>query len=341
MTDLDVLFPLSLSNSSLGDFWSCELKGFRGQIQKLVGAGTSPDLLAGSAFASACEIARKAFYEEEISQEEAIELGQTFILKSPDTGHPIKTNERVALSFKKYIEAFPFSREFQPCQLEGGSYAIEYRFELDTGIPHPDLPDRNILFTGLLDGLYEQRVHGEVINRYVLDEKTTARVSRVRGTKVVDLEKEADLFRASGQLIGYAFAAQQLGIDITAGLIRRVPMLTTHEPAFELELPITKFMKDRWAEATFEKIKELKDRYVYYRDNVKGVEGAYPHSVFYPSYSTSCTAYNRKCQFMEGCLHKRGESILAATHSQLVKAMDKEGNRLLIPLDEYKQKLGL
>ncbi len=337
---IDTFFPLIFSNSLLSSFWSCELKGFRSNIQHLVGSGTNPDLLAGSAFASACEIARKAYYEEGISQDEAIELGEEFILNSPDTGHKIKTNERVALTFKKYIKDFPFTKEFKPCELADGSHAIEYQFKLDTGIAHPDLPDRNIMFSGMLDGLYEKSYNGEVISRYVLDEKTTARINRIPGTKVVDLEKEADIFRASGQLIGYSFAAEKVGIDITSALIRRVPILTAHEPAYELEIPITPFMKARWAEATFEKIQELKDRYIYYKENILGVKGAYPHSVFYPTYQASCNSYFRQCSYISGCLYEEGEELLEATYKQEVLVLNKDGTRIRVPLEEYKKKVG-
>jgi len=341
MSKLDVIFPLTISNSSLSTFWSCELKGFRASIQHLKGVNSNPDLLAGGAFAKACEIARKSFYNEGTSQEEAIARGMDYILTSPDTGHAIKTNERVAYAFQKYITEFPFNSEFKPCTLPDGSHAIEYKFEIDTGIPHPDLPDRNILFTGVLDGLYEQVINGKVTNRYVLDEKTTARVSRISGTKSVDLEKEADIFRASGQLIGYAFAAENLGINITSGLIRRVPILKNHEPAYELEIPITKFMREQWAVSTFEKIRELVAKYEYYKGNILNVKGANPHSVFYPTYGGGCNAYNRLCPFIEGCLTKDGESLLAATYKQEVNIMREDGERVSIPIVSYKKELGL
>jgi len=318
------------------------MKFFRSNIQHLKSSLTNPDLLAGGAFANACELARKAYYNEGLSEEEAIELGEEFILTSPDTGHSIKTNERVALTFKKYIKSFPFTKEFKPCVLADGSHAIEYFFSLDTGIKHPDLPDRNIKYTGLLDGFYEKSVNGEVIGRYVLDEKTTSRVSRVKGTKEVDLEREADIFRASSQLIGYSVAAQRLNnIKITSGLIRRVPIMVKHEPAYELDIPITQFMRDQWEVATYERIRELVERYIYYRDNVKDNSSMFPHSVFYPSYGSSCNAYMKMCGYAAGCLHKQGEKELAMIFDQTVGTMSEDGQRGLTSLAEYKKGLGL
>jgi len=335
MSNLETMFPLTISNSSLSTFQSCELKGFRANIQHLKGVNSNPDLLAGGIFAKACEIARKTFYNEGFCQEEAIARGVEYILNSESIVHTIKTNERVAYNFEKYIETFPFNRFFKPCTLSDGSHAVEFRFELDTGIQHPDFPSKNILFTGFLDGLYEQVVDDKVVGRYVLDEKTTSRISRIPGTKIVDLEKEADNFRASGQLVGYAVAAENLGISITGGLIRRIPLLKNYEPAFELEIPITRFMKDQWIVSTFSKIEELVEKYKIY----KKTKPQFPHGVFFPTYGTSCHVYNRTCPFIEGCLTKDGETVLATTHKQEVSFTNKDGERKLISLHEVKKTL--
>ena len=349
MSKLDIMFPLSFSNSSLSSFSTCSLKGFRSSMQKLVGSNTkSGHLLAGGAFASACEEARKAYYIKKLSQEEAVAIGVDLILDSPDTGHAIKTNERVALAFRKYLKEFPFVDNFRPCELEDGSHAIEYEFSLDTGIPHPDLPDRNIMFTGILDGLYEKlSTSGEIVSRFVLDEKTTGDVFRISGSKcaaypngLVNLDKELNLFKTSGQMIGYSYAANSLGINIDSALIRRVPIMSKHEAAYELKIPITPFMREMWAISTFEFISELKDRYIYYRDNVKDVKGSYPHSVFYPTYSNSCNAWGEECRYMAGCLNREGGQVLAVTHKQMVGERV-DGKRILTPLKEYKERFGL
>lgn len=349
MGKLDVMFPLSFSNSSLSSFNTCSLKGFRSSIQKLVGNNvkTSGHLLAGGAFAAACEEARKAYYVEKVSQEEAVARGVDIIEDWEDTGHAIKTNERVALTFRKYLKEFPFVDTFRPCELVDGSHAIEYEFSLDTGIAHPDLPDRNITYTGILDGLYEKIVAGEIVSRFVLDEKTTGSVFRIEGSKcaaypngLVDLDKELNLFKTSSQMIGYSYAANSLGIKIDSALIRRAPILTKHEAAYELKIPITPFMREMWAISTFEFITELKERYVYYRDKVKEVKGSYPHSVFYPTYSNSCNAWGEECRYMAGCLNKEGGQVLAVTHKQMVGERV-DGKRVLTPLKEYKERFGL
>jgi len=331
---LDVLFPISVSNSSLSG--SCETSFFRSSIQHLHSSISNGDLNAGGIFASACEMVRVDYYDKGMPEDEAVEKAVEFILRAEDTGHAIKTNERLALTFRKYIQAYPLTMNgFRPAKLENGTHAIEYRFEVDLGIPHPDFPKRTIKYTGLLDGVFQQYHEGKVVKTYVLDEKTTGRISRVKGTKAVDLEKEADNFRLSSQLIGYSWAMNSLGLKVDHALIRKVPLLTTYEPAFELELPITKFMMTRWRNTLQAKVEELVEKYKYYKAN-EGTPGSTVHDAFYPSYGSSCNAWNRLCPYAQGCMIERGEELLGTIMEQNVSVLQKDGTRVKIKLNEYK-----
>jgi len=336
---IDTLFPLTVSNSSLGSMYSCEFKWYRSNLQKLNTAIVSGDLAAGGLVAKACEIARLAFYTEGTTQDEAVEKAIEYILLAPDTGHPVKTNERLALTFRKYIESYPFEGGFRPVRLEGGQAAIEYRFELDLGIPHPDIKGTTIKYTGILDGLFERLHQGKVVKTYILDEKTTGRISRVQGTKVVDLEKEADQFRLSSQLISYAYVMNKLGVKVDSALIRRIPILTSHEPAFELDLPISQYMMQQWYMSTMAKVTELVEKYKYYKKDIEGKPGRFAQEAFYPSYGSSCNAYNRPCLYSAGCLYKEGEQVLLATLDQTVRVRGEAGEYSIVSLADYKQQL--
>lgn len=337
----DLLFPISFSNSMLETVWLCDMKFFRLYCQRLVGVKRNPDLIAGGHFASACEIVRKAYHNENKSIEESIELGEEYILTGKDTGHAIKTNERLALCLKKYFKTFPMDFGYIPARLSNGSYAIEYAFEFDLGIPHPDF-DCNITFKGKLDGLYDEVHLDKTIHRYVLDEKTTGQVSRIPNSKsaispngVIDLVKETDNHRMNGQFIGYHWAARELGVRTTGTLVRKIPLLTNHEDAFELTLPIDNFMIQQWYVATVEKIRELVDKYIYYKKNIVGVKGGYAHSVFYPTYQGSCQSFKRLCPMHSGCISKDGEQMLYVTNNQNISVEQENGSRLLVPLKEH------
>ena len=318
MTKILTLFPQKFSNSMLADVWKCEMYFFRRYCQHLVGSNTNPDALAGSNFARACELVRKAYHNEHLSIDEAINIGYDYLLTAQDTGHSIKTNERLALTLRKYFQTFPLDSNLIPAELSDGTHAIEYTFDFDLGIPHPDIPGTNISFRGKLDGLYDLKHLGKTVKKYILDEKTTGSVSRLPGTKIVDEVKESNKHKMSGQWLAYHWAARQLGVKPDSTLVRKVPLLTNYEPAFELELPVTDFMIQQWCVSTMEKIVELIEKYKYYKENINGVKGAYPHSVFYPIYQTGCNDWGKMCQYSEGCSSSYGEKMLFSTHKQMI-----------------------
>lgn len=331
---LNTLFPLQFSSSMLEDVWSCDMYFFRKHCQHLVGNLKNPDLIAGSHFASACELVRKSYYNQNLSIDESIENGYNFILESEDTGSVEKSNEQLAFALRKYFRRFPLNGNLTPCRLSDGTYAVEYYFLFDLGIPHPEIPDTNISFRGQLDMLVEKQVAGSIIKpKYVLDEKTAKSVSRVKGTKLADLNAEEAKFRARGQFIAYNWAAHQLGVPTQGTIVRRVPVNQYNEDPFELIIPCNPWMIEQWSIATIEKINELVEKYKYWKKN-----GGDPHKVFYPTYATSCTDFNRPCEFMDGCVLPEGEAILAGSNRQLYS--DRANNKH-IPLIEFKKQLGL
>lgn len=318
MAKLDSLFPINFSNSMMQDIWKCELLFFRKHCQRLVNnTSKSSDLIAGGHFATGCELIRKAYFNDNLSIDNAIDIGYNYILDAEDTGDNIKSNERMALTLKKYFTRFPLDSELTPVKLANGEHAIEYNFEFDLGIEHPEIPNQNIVFKGKLDGLYEKKFQGNRVACYVVDEKTTGQVSRLKGTKIIDIVKEENIYKTEGQFIGYHWAARQLGVQTTASLIYKVPIATNHEDAFELNIPINDFMIQQWSISTVNKIAELVEKYKYYKEN-QDVVGFHPQFSFYPSYTgNSCMAYSRPCTYTDGCKNKEGEEILAASMKQV------------------------
>jgi hypothetical protein len=277
---------------------------------------SNTDLYAGSLFAAACEKTRKAFFDDRMLEDESIALGKELILSSDDTGDDLKSNERLAYVFEKYFTHYPLDKDLTPCELEDGTFAIEYVFDLGTGIAHPDFPDREISFLGRLDFLGERRENGKLV-RYVVDDKTTKAVRRIPGTKLVDIALEETLESTRGQFMAYIYAARAIGIkDINKALIRRVPILTAYEKPYEIPLTYTTFALDNWFHGTMDKIQEMADRYKW----LKAQDDATPTRAFRPVFNDACNAYNRPCRFKEGCLLKEGESILAQTCEQVVHA---------------------
>jgi hypothetical protein len=331
---LDTLFPVNFSNSMLTDLATCELKFFRSQIQKLNNNETSHHLIAGGHFAAGCEIVRKSYFNELKSVDDSIEAGYTYILLAEDTGDNLKSNERMALTLKKYFETFPLDAKLSPCRLSDGTFAIEYSFEFNLGIPHPEIPDTNLVYKGKLDGLYERTTNAGILQRYVVDEKTCSSVLRITGTKSPDLNKESNAYLTDSQLISYHWAARKLGVTTDASLIRKVPILTKHEDAFELEIPVTQFMVDQWWNATRDTIHLLIEKYNYYK-----AKGELPQVAFKPIYKgTSCTVWGSKCKYMAGCMSKDGEEIISNSFQQIVRSSE---DPVGVTLAEYKKLKGV
>ena len=327
------IFPINFSHSMLSDLWTCEFKWYRAYCQRLSGVHRSSDLIAGGLFAKACEITRKAYFNDGLDEETAIDLGYTHILIGEDTTDDLKTNERMAFVFKKYMQKFRMDSSLVPMKLADGTSAIEYTFLLDTGIAHPELPDQNILFKGKLDGLYERIYMGKSVGKYVVDEKTTKTVRRVKGSKakLIDINAEEDSHRVDGQFIGYHWAARQLGVRTGKALIRRIPIGVEFEAAFELEIPVNQHMINNWETATFSKIGEMVEKYKWLQKSGKPAQSA-----FYPVYNKGCTEFAKICPFYEGCSEPHGDSILASRYKQIVFHDGKE-----IELNEYRKLMGI
>lgn len=332
---IDSIFPINFSNSMLQDVHKCELLFFRKYCQRLTRWEIkNPDLIAGGLFAKGCQIIREAYYNDKISVDEAIERGHNYILESEATGDYLKSNERVAFTLKKYFERYPLNGDLTPVQLQDGTYAIEYAFEFDLGIPHPEIPNQNLIYKGKLDGLYEKTYRGNRIATHVVDEKTTKTVSRLNGTKLVDIVKEEDKYRTDGQFIGYHWAARQLGVNTESSLVYKVPIAKEHEHAICLEIPINQFMIDSWYYSTVGKIRELLEKYRVFK-----ALGENPNRTFYPTYDGyACMSYNSSCNFTEGCRSKDGEEILNSTYQQKVWLSSEQRE---VSLKEYKQKMGI
>ena len=335
---MDSLFPINFSDSMLSDVWRCELSFFRRHCQRLYSGAKNPDLIAGGHIAKACEIVRNAYFTDKLSEEEAIELGKEYILKGEDTGDSIKTNDTLAYVLGKYFTKYSLEDSLPPCKLVDGTHAVEYKFEFDLGIPHPEIKNINLKFVGKLDYLCEEYILGKV-KRYVLDEKTTKMIYRVAGSKgAINYAKEKEAYNVSGQFIAYHWAARQLGIETQASLIRRLPILATFEEAFELEIPINNFMIDQWYISTYNKILDLVEKYKIYLSHIKDNSKRNPQEVFYPIYKDGCNSFSRACAYKVGCMSKEGEQILEATFSQRVWSREHEDT---ISLTDYKRGLDI
>lgn len=321
------LFPTNFSPSMLADIDRCEMYFFRKHCQKLHVKTTNVDLEAGRVFAKACEIVRNKYYFDELPSYEAIEHGQNYIYSCDEIDSEVKSIDRLAINLEYYFNEFPLTDLFIPAKLSDGNYAIEYEFVFDLGIPHPDIPKETIKIKGILDAIY---LIGE--KYYIVDEKTTKNIFRLPKSHLIDYEKEKNAFRLSTQLICYSWALEQLGIKDSEALIRRVPFLKDYEPAFELAIPITQFMRDNWSIFVYNRIVELIDKYQHYKHS-----GEIAQNSFNSSYGEGCNKWGYMCPYNSGCIHEEGEEELLSRYEQVITAKDSPP----IPLEIKMKELGL
>lgn len=333
--NLETLFPLSFSASMLEDMYGCPQLFFKKYCQRLVGSGRSVDLYAGGLMANALEIVRKAYYNDKLPESEAIELGCEFIGSSPETGDNLKSNVRLSQALERYFKTFPLSSGLAPCELADATYAIEYPFSLDLGLPHPEIPGTNLLFKGKLDFIGERSNFMGKLERFVVDDKTASRISRIPGSKEIDVDRERAQYMMRGQFKAYNFAAKMLGMGVVGTIVRKIPLTASSDAPFEIVVPCTEYELELWLYSVQNKIREFLERYKAFKKD----RNFSPNYTFFPidGSGTSCYTYARPCNFMVSCKNKDGEEIIQMSYRQGVR--DSESG-VEIPLIEYKQKVG-
>lgn len=346
----ETLFPINFSSSMLEDLWGCPLAFFRRYCQKISfnGGNNNPDLIAGGLIAGGLEITRKAFFNEKLPAKTAIEIGKIYILEGQNTGHPTKTNEKLAEVFEFYFKRFPLDSGLTPVELIDNKFGIEYKFEFDLGIEHPDLPDRNLIFTGKLDFLGEKWYNGKN-RRFVVDDKTCSGITKIPGTNEPDIEREKEEYQLRGQFNAYLWAIKileeswKLKIDCHGVIVRRIPILKEMQPAFEIPIEISNFQVETWRRATIHRIEEFIERYKAFKK-----ENDF-RKFFPPVFGTVCTKwgkpvthkmgvnhnFNYSCPYAIGCMIKNGDDILLTNSIQEVGYPEVPLERGRISLKQY------
>lgn len=322
---MKTVFPLIISNTDMSLLSMCELRWYRSRCQLLRREGFNEDLEAGGGFAKGMEVTRKAFYNDKLSSEDAIQLGYEHILTKlnesmgEDSSNFLKSPERMALALKMYFKRWPLENaDVKPIELVNGTSAVEHKIVVELPILHPEL-GVPLLYKCRLDMLAFEM--GRI---YTVDEKTCKSFS----------ENEGNLLPMSGQFIGQAWAASKLAnpVEIRGAKVRKVAIQKTDIKLKEFEYPITEFMIEQWEHSFLTKLYSMVEKY---HSLLYGVPF---ENLFTKDYGLGCTAYYKPCEFSEGCLSTYGEKFLASNFDQI--AWDAE-DRKEIGIDDYRKLLGL
>lgn len=280
MTD----FPHILDSSILASWRSCRHKFNWEYLHHFKPRTSSVHLHAGAAYAKGIEVARKAYYQYSLPEEEAYAHGfHALMLAYGDFQCPpesAKSLQRMVGALEFYFASYPFASELAiPYSLPSGVPAIEFSFAEPLDILHPISGDP-LLYCGRMDQIvsFADGVYGE-------DDKTTSQLG-------ASWSKQWDL---RSQFTGYCWGAGRTGIPLTGFLIRGVSILKTK---YETQQAITyrqPWMIEEWYEGLLEDVEEMIT--------------AWKKEKFRKNLDHACTEYGG-CIFKTACMSQNPASWL-------------------------------
>lgn len=244
--------PEYVDSTMMGHFVQCRKKFFYSFIENLIPSPPSIDLHAGGCFAKGLEVARRAFFQEGKSVEDALELGVLAIIKewgryeAPEDSP--KQLHRVCQALDYYLSVWPFETDYLKPLMIAGKACVEFSFALPIPeVLHPET--RNpFIYCGRADmlGLFNNE------QLFVVDEKTTTQLGPTWPNKWI----------LRGQFSGYVWAAKQYDHPVVGAVVRGISFLKngfgnseaiTYRPAWQIQ---------RWYDQL---VKNLQDMVVCYK----------------------------------------------------------------------------
>lgn len=239
MTQARPMFPHAVDSTMMATFRSCPQKMLMTYVNHWKPQAESVHLVAGGAFAKGIEVARKAFYEQSASAEDAVAQGlHACIVAYGDFECPpdsAKSLERTAGALEFYFDNYPLGADgMDPITLAGGRRGIEFSFATPLGILHP-VTGQPILYTGRADMIADY-----CGGKYVVDEKTTSQLGASWSRQ----------WEMRGQFTGYQWAARENGIDTQGSIVRGVSILKTKYDTQQAITYRTPWEIERWYQQT-------------------------------------------------------------------------------------------
>jgi len=239
-------FPAVWDNSMRKVFKLCPKKFEYEFIKRYRPARFSQHLQGGMAFAHGMEVARKAFYQEGLTHEDAVVKGWLTVASDYSTYESLESDVKTAAAMTSalayYFSVWRMDQDFViPYNFGNGNLGLEFSFALPLDVLHP-VTGQPLLYYGRMDMLGE-RENGTV---WIVDEKTASRL----GTSWVEG------WALDSQFTGYCWAVREYGLKVHGAIIRGVSILSSgHGHAQSLQ-PRPDWMVQRWKEQLERDIKK-------------------------------------------------------------------------------------
>lgn len=277
-------FPHCIDSSMIAAWRSCPQKFFRTYMEHWKPRAESVHLVAGKAFASGLEVARREFYQLGKPPADAVAAGLTELMREygafqcpPESA---KSCERMCGALEFYFNTYQLGSDpAVPITLPGGGRGIEFSFVEALDIRHPQTGDP-LLYSGRADMIAD--FAGQV---YIFDEKTTSSLG-------ASWSKQWDL---RSQFSAYSWAAKRAGIKVAGTIVRGVSILKTK---YDTQQAIT--YRPDW---------EIERWYAQLQRDVTRMIAAWQTNVWDYNLDHSCSEYGG-CGFLQICKSQDPETWL-------------------------------
>lgn len=285
----DITFPEVIDNTMRSTFVSCPQKYFRAYYQGWASPVESIHLRAGGAFAHGIEVARMAYWGDNLPPEEALDLGLRALIshyrgaddQAREEGSA-KSLENLLLALDDYFRHYGWSTDQIKPHTLSDRPAVECRFALPLDIDHPET-GQPLLYAGRYDmlGVFQDQL-------FVVDEKTTGHLG----------PSWANNWPLRSQITGYCWAASKHNIPVAGAIIRGISVQKTAIKHAEAIIYRPGWQMDRWYEQLIRDIQRMINCWK---------EGYWDWNL-----ADSCSSYGG-CPFMTPCLSRDPERWLEAS----------------------------
>lgn len=240
-------FPSLIDNSAISSFKKCPSDWYYSSLRAVARTGGNIHLHFGGAYAAGLEEGRKAFYDDGLSEEDAIisALHKATLFWgdfTPPEESP-KTFERLLFALCEYFEQYPLSTDIiTPHKLSNGQSAVEFTFSIPLpGVRHPVTGDP-ILYGGRFDMLAERQ--GVL---FVEDDKTASQLG----------PQWMRNWLLDSQFTGYCWAARDFGYPVAGAIIRGLSILKTGFGHAQAIVYRPDWQIDRWLVSTEHIVRQM------------------------------------------------------------------------------------
>lgn len=286
-------FPKTIDSTMVKTFRDCPRKFELEYLHHWKAKTGSIHLHAGKAFASALEAVRRAFYEQKMLPEAALEYGTAVLVKEYGTfdepHDTAKTLPRMVGALDYYYSVWKLGEDnLVPYEWAPGRFGIEFSFASPLPFKHP-VTGEPVIYTGRSDMLAKMDS-----GLWIEDDKTTSSL----GASWVN---QWDM---RSQFTGYCWAAREVAnIPVQGAIVRGVSILKTKYDHAQAITYRPEWQIKRWLNQVVEDLKRM--------------ERMWNDGYFDYNLDEACNQY-AGCLFRRVCLTPNPEPWLEADYERRV-----------------------